>query len=224
MGFLVKSYPNLISGYNTLSPEKKKNVDIKGLSTYLRNGLVLIGLATIIIPTVFFWTGLILLANISMLAIILLGVLAIVILSQKFDRNKKGVRQVFAYLILGITIAFVASVIFYGMKPVKITIQEQTMRIEGMYGCTINLTDFEEIKLIESMPKILVRTNGFHLGTIYKGYFALAGSPKVKLFIQSHHGPFLKLTTKNHEVFFINYVEISDTESLHKKLLQLTRN
>ena len=54
MGFLVKSYPNLISGYNTLSPEKKKNVDIKGLSTYLRNGLVLIGLATIIIPTVFF--------------------------------------------------------------------------------------------------------------------------------------------------------------------------
>ena len=35
MGILVKSYPNLISGYNTLPPEKKKKVDIKGISTFL---------------------------------------------------------------------------------------------------------------------------------------------------------------------------------------------
>jgi hypothetical protein len=37
MGFLVKSSPNLIAGYNTMPKDKKKNVDIEGLSTYMRN-------------------------------------------------------------------------------------------------------------------------------------------------------------------------------------------
>ncbi|MDY0359806.1 MAG: DUF3784 domain-containing protein, partial [Bacteroidales bacterium] len=44
LGFLVKAYPGLIAGYNTLSPEKKKNVDIDGLSRYIRNGLIIMGM------------------------------------------------------------------------------------------------------------------------------------------------------------------------------------
>jgi hypothetical protein len=35
-GFLVKLFPNLIAGYNTLPADKKKNVDVDGLSTLMR--------------------------------------------------------------------------------------------------------------------------------------------------------------------------------------------
>ncbi|HOP03203.1 MAG TPA: DUF3784 domain-containing protein [Tenuifilaceae bacterium] len=220
MGILVKSYPNLISGYNTLPPEKKKKVDIKGLSTFLRNGFALIGMAIIVIPTFFYFTGLLVLSNVSMVAIILVGVLTIAILSLKFDRNKKGLRQIIPLVLLGITIAFVAMVILYGLKPVKISIQEQTINIEGMYGCTINTADIEEIKLIDSMPQILLRTNGFHLGTTYKGYFALSGFPKVKLFIQNQDGPFLMLSTKHNNIYIINFAEINETKRLHTNLVE----
>lgn len=48
IGFLVKLSPNMLAGYNRMSEEKKKNVDIDGLSTYMRNGFVAIGLAIII--------------------------------------------------------------------------------------------------------------------------------------------------------------------------------
>lgn len=51
-GLLVKKYPNLIAGYNTMSAEEKKKVDIKKFSTYLHNGLIVTG-ALFIIATVF---------------------------------------------------------------------------------------------------------------------------------------------------------------------------
>ena len=37
---LVKRFPMLISGYNTLPKEKRKNVDIDGLSSFMRRHLV----------------------------------------------------------------------------------------------------------------------------------------------------------------------------------------
>jgi hypothetical protein len=56
-GFLVKRFPDLIAGYNTMSDERKKNVDIHGLSSLMRNGLIIIGL-TIILGYYFFnWIG-----------------------------------------------------------------------------------------------------------------------------------------------------------------------
>ena len=45
LGFLVKSSPDLIAGYNTMPEEKKKNVDIDGLSTYMRNAMVAMGMS-----------------------------------------------------------------------------------------------------------------------------------------------------------------------------------
>jgi Domain of unknown function (DUF3784) len=48
LGLLVKRFPNLIAGYNTMSKEQQKNVDVIGLSTHLRNSFILIGFLIII--------------------------------------------------------------------------------------------------------------------------------------------------------------------------------
>ena len=42
VGLLVKRFPMLIAGYNTMPAEKKKNVDIAGLSSFMRRHLVII--------------------------------------------------------------------------------------------------------------------------------------------------------------------------------------
>lgn len=47
LGFLIKKYPNLIAGYNTMSKERKEQVDITGLSTFMCNGFIIIGLLCI---------------------------------------------------------------------------------------------------------------------------------------------------------------------------------
>lgn len=40
LGMLVRKYPNLIAGYNTMTAEQKKNVDVKGLSNLQGSGEV----------------------------------------------------------------------------------------------------------------------------------------------------------------------------------------
>ena len=42
LGMLVRKYPNLIAGYNTMTAEQKKNVDVKGLSNFMCRSLCVI--------------------------------------------------------------------------------------------------------------------------------------------------------------------------------------
>ena len=63
LGFLVKSFPNLKAGYNTMSPDRKKDVDIKGLSTFIRNALIITGFIIIGGYYLFNWVELTNLAN-----------------------------------------------------------------------------------------------------------------------------------------------------------------
>lgn len=54
-GILVKINPNLIAGYNTLCEADKKKVDIKRLSMYMHNGLIIIGSVSIILSITMFF-------------------------------------------------------------------------------------------------------------------------------------------------------------------------
>ena len=44
LGISVRFFPNLIAGYNTMSAEQKKNVDVKGLSRFMCLSLAAIGI------------------------------------------------------------------------------------------------------------------------------------------------------------------------------------
>lgn len=47
-GFLVVRFPRLIAGYNTLPEEKRKKVDIKGLSRMMRRWFIGMGVCLIL--------------------------------------------------------------------------------------------------------------------------------------------------------------------------------
>ena len=53
-GILVKKYPNLIAGYNTLSDADKQKNDIKRLSKFMHDGLIIIGAVSIILSIIMF--------------------------------------------------------------------------------------------------------------------------------------------------------------------------
>lgn len=54
-GLLVKKNPNLIAGYNSMSAEEKKNIDIITLSTFLHNALIIIGVLAILAGAILFF-------------------------------------------------------------------------------------------------------------------------------------------------------------------------
>jgi hypothetical protein len=89
IGFLVKVFPNTIAGYNTMSKEQKKNVEIEKVSTFLRNGFFIIGLSIIIGYFLLNWMELSSIANSIGPILLIIGLPIIIIMIQKYDHNKK---------------------------------------------------------------------------------------------------------------------------------------
>lgn len=57
LGLLVRKYPKLIAGYNTMSPERQKLVDVKGLTTFMCRAFCIIGLLVLLVYYLLLWGG-----------------------------------------------------------------------------------------------------------------------------------------------------------------------
>jgi hypothetical protein len=217
IGFLVKSAPDLIAGYNTMSQDEKKSVDIKGLSTFMRNGLITIGLSILIGYYLFKWIGFTMIANLMILIVTLVGVTILVIKAQKFDKNKTK-RTKLTYIILGLVFLFVIGIITYGFIPSKVTYLDDSIRFTGMYGLEISIGEIENVVLSDELPTIKLRTNGFSFGSIKKGFFNLDKFGKSRLLIHSDLAPYLILTKNNEEKVIINFKAKNETEKIYEKI------
>ena len=106
IGRFMKKYPDLISGYNTMSPEKKMNVDIQAVGDLFCRGFQFMATATVVI-----YFGL-RLAGLSMqtamagfLAVIFLGTPVLLVMARKHDKNpRSGLRY---YLTAGIMLSLI---------------------------------------------------------------------------------------------------------------------
>ena len=89
LGFLVKIYPNLLAGYNTMSEAERQQIDIERLSTVARNGLILTGATTVDASVVMHILKIP--ENTYALvitAIILVGISILVVLFQRISKRK----------------------------------------------------------------------------------------------------------------------------------------
>jgi len=87
LGFLVKAYPNLLAGYNTMTEVQKMNVDVKGLTSWARNCLVAIGFILIaggVMLPLFNSDGL---GIPFFVSVVIIGVIVLIAGAQKYDRN-----------------------------------------------------------------------------------------------------------------------------------------
>lgn len=217
IGFLVKFSPNLIAGYNTMPKDIKKNVDIEGLSTYLRNGFIVIGLTIIVGYFLFKWIGFTMIANSMIPIVTLVGVTILVINSQRFDHNKeKKTKQTF--IVLGLVLVIVIGQITYGFIPSKISFNNDSVRFSGMYGLEVNISDIDNIELTDNIPAIKMRTNGFSFGTVNKGFFNLEEFGKTRLLIHSDSPAYLIISINNGEKIIINLKDKAETETTYNKI------
>lgn len=217
LGFLVKANPILIAGYNTMPEEKRKNVDIDGLSTVMKNYMIAMGIALIVGGFVFDWLGWKMLAD-SWIIVCVLGTMPFMLMhAQRFDRNKRSPGKLaFAIalvLVIGLgTIGF----LYFSSQPAEIKVTGRQITISGMFGTEAEITNAE---LIEELGTIELKTNGFHLGEVYKGHFRVAGLGSCRLFLQSASGPYALLTTRNGEKIVVNDADASKTTALVLDLL-----
>ena len=88
-GILVKYNPNLIAGYNTLSKEKKKEINIEKVSTIVRNWLIITGALIIDSTFVMYILESSEITQLTIISIIFItGLLAILILVNRVSKIK----------------------------------------------------------------------------------------------------------------------------------------
>ena len=87
IGLLVLKFPKLIAGYNTMTPEQQKKVDIKRLKTVMCRAFCVMGIAILLVSLLLqpFTSDMI----ISLVSVLILvpGTIYMIIKAQRYDHN-----------------------------------------------------------------------------------------------------------------------------------------
>lgn len=221
----------LISGYNTMSLEKKKNVKIEDLGKLMGNFcFILAGFLFIFI--LFLMLNLIIPAIISV-ALLVVTIVFLLIYSQRYDGNalnKDGKMKTSTKIIIGAVISFlvlilggVGILLYQSNLPTTYEISNNSLNIGGIYGETIAYKDINNISLIESLPKIKLRTNGSAIGDTLKGYFDIEELGNVKLFVNKAQPPFILIKTEK-RIVILNDESAEKTKKLFERIKQIKGN
>lgn len=216
LGFLVKDFPNLLAGYNTMSQKQKEKVDIEGLSTFMRNGLIVIGMTVIIGYIALTSLGQHAFLDVFIPSVIVIGVVVLFFKAKRFDQNEGGLVKSKLKNVIGIVvIAVVAVMLGYGLISTKYEINNDRVKFTGQYGTEIKVSDIDSVTIIDKMPSIKARTNGLGLGPIRKGFFSIEDQGKCRLFLHSYQGPFVKISTQDQGVIYVNFKNREKTELVY---------
>jgi hypothetical protein len=122
------------------------------------------------------------------------------------------------YYAVSIILVVVALLCLYEYQSIKIDLKEDKFKISGIYGSSINYNDIDAIDTISKMPRIEMRTNGFALGRVCKGFFRLKEIGSASLFINFNVSPFVQLIQKNGNVTYFNLKDHQSTIETFDKI------
>ena len=214
IGFMVteKNAKYILSGYNTMSEDDRKQVDIKAYISHFRNFHIFLGISLLVV-------GIILTYFVSKNAGgIFLGIYPIlayiyfIATGSKFFRGQSKKRNKIGVWILVGTLIFVVGLLEYGFTENRITFDSEHIEFKGSYGEIIPKSDIQTIELVDELPKIAMKTNGFALGTINKGYFRTKSGEKVKLILNSENKPIILLTKTDGKKIYYSAKDRSNKE------------
>lgn len=215
----------LISGYNTMSLDKKKNVDIEGLGNF-------VGDFCFVLTAIIFLSGILMAFGKEMAGTVVLFLLFplmiyVLIFAQKYDgntRNADGTMNTKTKVIIGgislflvATVVGTGSLIYQSNKPAEFKVGDGVFEIGGLYGESIDLDDIKDIMLKDTMPDVRQRTNGSSIGSKKKGYFRLDGALNAKLFVDDAKPPFIFVETSS-KLIILNCESSKKTEELYNAL------
>lgn len=101
-----------------------------------------------------------------------------------------------------VTLVVVAVMIILSVQPVKISLLEEGLKIQGLYGEVYAWDDIAKVELVEKLPKIESRTNGSSIGTFKRGHFRTTELGSVKMFVDASKPPFIIIYTQDKPAIF----------------------
>ena len=101
------------------------------------------------------------------------------------------------FLLLTAVLILVGGVFFYGYQEDELIWDGDYIELEGFYGEKLNPSEIRSIQLVDQLPEITIRTNGFSSGTVHKGYFKVKDGKLIKLILNSENKPYIWISTND---------------------------
>lgn len=122
------------------------------------------------------------------------------------------------------TIIFIAVITSLGfINKTEIYVHEDTLEVTGMYGVEWDLADIERVELLDELPEVLIRMNGFSMPGVLKGHFKLEEPyGHGLLFVQGNEEPYLAIFTSDNYMI-INRKENEETLNIYEQLQKATK-
>jgi hypothetical protein len=218
IGFIVteKNAKYLLSGYNTMSDAARQQFNLKAYLTFFRKFHLFLGASLMLIGLS---VNYIISENAGGLFIGIYPLAAytyFAIVSSRYSKGIKTKTNRIGGIILAVTLLLVIGLLSYGYRENKLIVNTNAIEITGFYGETINSEEIKSIKIVENMPEIRYKSNGFALGTIRKGYFKTKEGSTLKLILNANNKPYLLITKTDGKKIYFSAKKTSAIELLDK--------
>lgn len=184
----------LLSGYNTMSEADRKQVDLVAFLHYFKRFHLFLGISFLVVASALhFAVG----ANAAGVFVTVYPILAYVffiVRSQRFYKALPRSKSNGAALVLVGVLVFAMAMLAWGYKETELVYSAEGIAFKGIYGERISHDEIASVYLVDQLPNITRKTNGYSLGVIKKGYFRTEEGERVKLLLNSAQRPVICIT------------------------------
>ena len=219
-------YPNLINPYGSLPPERKELVDIEGLKKACAiilgiTGFLLVVMATMHLLKVIDED----VCGVTLMVLVFAMMVPLTIAMKRhnaFGRDqsrkmaKSGKAAKIAWSFSWVVMVIAAVVLALSFRPTRIKVGEGTVKISGMYGREIPVSDIVSVDLLDEMPPIRQRINGSDQGNRLKGHFLLKNGEKCLVFVR-RQAPYIEMRTVDN-LYYLNMDGKKETDQLYQEI------
>ncbi len=227
IGFLIteKNAKHLLSGYNTMADEDRKNFNLTDYLKFFKKFHLFLGTSLLIISLILFYF---VDADYSGIFVGVYPVAAYIYFIWKGKRfnNMKNEQTkssfIFALVIMVAVFVGIVAMFAYSLQDNPIEIRAEIIKIGGDYGIDLPIKDIKSIELVNELPEMTSKINGFALQNIEKGLFRTNNGEQIKLLINSQNKPFILIITKTNEKIYYSSKEKSNQE-IYNQLIEVVK-
>jgi hypothetical protein len=140
--------------------------------------------------------------------------------SEEAAQRKRAGRKFAAIVgaVFAVLIVAVAALFHFQGKPPTVTVGPSALGVKSLlYGGEWAWKDVTSVTLEPSLPKILLRTNGYAVGGTLRGHFKVEGLGTGELYIEARRPPFI-LVRRGADFVMINDADPERTRSLYGEI------
>jgi Domain of unknown function (DUF3784) len=194
-----KKVYELISGYAARSEEEKEELIRNGYPQ--KNGSLLLLTALgmlLLLPLALTHFRFTMEVQFGFMLIFLMGGM---IYLSKYEVPRKRRRSYWiSSILMAAVFALIGGITFIGYQKNELIVSKDSFQITGMYGDTWEKDKIETVELLDEMPEVTWKINGFGLSTKANGVFKVKGYGRSLLFIEKE-SPYIYVKVKNQHLF-----------------------